>query len=425
MDLFQQLGREVEQLWRGANYDEAKLPSIAKEALLRADLPSKLSAWDVLEWTLKQNTLPPQKDVRGNFGDPPITLYVGPRFHIDVYFWFEGTTAIHQHGFSGAFQVLLGSSIHSWYEFERDAVINTFAETGRMSLKVCELLEVGDTQEIWGGRQYIHSLFHLDQPSATIVVRTSGSPLDLPQYSYHKPGLAADPFFERDDITKKVQSIAALIRAGRPDTDEHISNLLGASDLHTSFLYLAHLRQFLRGGHIAELFKLEEPKARFTKFLDQVIDQHGEVARIFGPVFAHMDMQDEIVSRRAYVTKPEHRFFIALLMNIDSRDMIFKLIKDRYPDTDPSDKVLDWVFDLAQTRVVGIETTNALGIADFGEAEMSALEGLLNNKTDDDIATTFAAENTDASPEAIRSALDRIRSAVIFRPLLSKIDRRS
>lgn len=419
MELFQQLGDEVERLWRDANYDEAKLPSIAKDALERADLPSKLSAWDVLEWTLKQNTLPPQKDVRGNFGDPPITLFVGPRFHIDVYFWFDGTTAIHQHGFSGAFQVLLGSSIHSWYEFERDEVINTFAETGRMTLKVCELLEVGDTQEIWGGRQYIHSLFHLEQPSATIVVRTSGSPLDLPQYSYHKPGLAADPFFERDDITKKVQTISALIRVNRPDTDEQIANLLAASELHTSFLYLSHLRQLLRGGHIAELFKLEEPKTRFLKFLNLVIDKHGKTAEILLPVFEHMDKQDEIVNRRAYVTQPEHRFFIALLMNIDSREMIFKLIKDRYPDAAPTEKVLDWVFDLSQTRVVGIETTNALGIADFADAEMTALEGLLNNKTDDDIAAAFAAENPNASPDAIKSALDKIRNAVIFRALLA------
>ena len=133
-------------------------------------------------------------------------------------------------------------------------------------------------------------------------------------------------------------------------------------------------------------------------------------------------MQDEIVSRRAYVTQPEHRFFIALLMNIDSRDMILKLIKDRFRDADPIEKVLDWVFDLAQTRVVGptaSTTTNALGLPDFGDAEMSALEGILNGKADDEIAATFAAEHQGSSPEAIQSALEKIRSAMIFRPLLA------
>lgn len=419
MELFQKLGDEVERLWRETNYDEAKLPHIAKEALERSRLPEKLSAWEVLRWTLGQDTLPPQKDVRGNFGDPPITLYVGPRFHIDVYFWFDGTTAIHQHGFSGAFQVLLGSSIHSWYEFEREAVINTFAETGKMSLKVCELLEVGDTQAILGGRQYIHSLFHLDQPSATIVVRTSGSPLELPQYSYHKPGLAADPFFERDDITKKIQTMTALIRVNRPEADELITDLLASSDLHTSFIYLSHLRGLLRSNHIAQLFKLEGPSSRFKKFLDLVVDKHGTSADILRTVFTNMDVQDEIVNRRSVVTQPEQRFFIALLMNIDGREMICKLIKDRYPDADPIERILDWVFELSQTRVVSVETTNALGIPDFGEPEMSALEGLLRGKTDDEIAAGFAAENPNTEPEAILSALDKIRNAVMFRPLLS------
>jgi hypothetical protein len=214
--------------------------------------------------------------------------------------------------------------------------------------------------------------------------------------------------------------MSALIRVNRPDTDEQIANLLEVSDLHTSFLYLSHLRQFLRGGHFAELFKLEEPKAQFDKFLNLVIDKHGATAEILRPVFAHMDIQDDIVNRRAYVTQPEHRFFIALLMNIDSREMIFKLIKNRYADADPIEKVLDWVFDLSQTRVVGpATTTTALGIAEFGDTEMFTLEGLLNNKTDDEIAADFAAENPNASSDAAKTALEKVRGAVIFRPLLS------
>ena len=108
MELFQKLGEEIEALWRAKNYNEEDLPEIAAEALKQARLPEKVSAWDVLAWTMEQTVLPEQKDARASFGDPPITLYAAPRFHIDVYFWFEGTTAIHQHSFCGAFQVLHG-----------------------------------------------------------------------------------------------------------------------------------------------------------------------------------------------------------------------------------------------------------------------------------------------------------------------------
>ena len=64
----------------------------------------------------------------------------------------------------------------------------------------------------------------------------------------------------------------------------------------------------------------------------------------------------------------------------------FRLIKQRFPEVDPVEKILDWVFDLAETRVVGVEATNALGIPDFGETEMFVLEDLLRRiKRDDEI----------------------------------------
>ena len=267
MELFHKLGAEIESLWLEKNYNEEHLPAIAAGALKSARLPSELSAWDVVEWSLAQAELPRQRDLHAKFGDPPITIYSGSRFHIDVYFWFEGTTATHQHGFCGAFQVLLGSSIHSWYEFESREAINFFTEIGEMKLKLCRLLEVGDVQEIWPGRQYIHSLFHLDQPSATIVVRTDRSPLNLPQFEYHKPSLAIDPFFEQETTTKKLQAMSVLVRADHPDADRLITGWLEASDLQTSFAILSQLRSFLRSNRLEQLFKIESPGSLSDRYL--------------------------------------------------------------------------------------------------------------------------------------------------------------
>lgn len=415
MELFNELGAAIESRWLAANYNEEKLPEIAADALRTADLPSKLTAWDVVEWSLGERELPPQRDLHASFADPPITIFSGPRFHIDLYFWFEGTTAIHQHGFCGAFQVLLGSSIHSWYEFNPREVVNTFAEIGEMSLKVCELLEVGAVQEIWSGKRYIHSLFHLEMPSATIVVRTDRSPLDLPQFSYEKPNLAIDPFFEQPTTTKKLQILAAAFRAKHPDADRLATDLLNASDLQTSFVILSRLRHLAGANQLEQMFKIEGAESRFQKFLDVVAQRHGANGEIFGPIFARLDTIDEIVKRRNFVTNAEHRFFMALLMNVDDRERIFSLIKQRFPDSDPIEKVLDWVFDLAETRVVGVETSNALGIPNFGEAEMFVLENILNGRTDDQIKQAFAAENPGSDPSA---AINKIRNAVIFRPLL-------
>lgn len=418
MELFNNIGREIENLWREENYDETKFPEIAANALRAANLPAQVSAWDVIEWTMRQTVLPEQKDLSGSFGDPPITVYNSPRFHIDVYFWLEGTTAIHQHAFCGAFQVLLGSSIHSWYEFDRTEAINTFTELGNINLKLCELLTVGDVQAINAGKQYIHGLFHLEMPSATIVVRTHKSPLFMPQFSYYKPFLAIDPFFEESNTTKKMQCVTAMIRSKFPKTDEFIADWLKIADFQTTFKILQTLRSYLKSNEIDQLFSLDTSQNRFGKFMEIVSERHGERANVFPKIFAFIDRQDEIVSRRAIITDPEHRFFLALLLNVEGRERIFSLIKERFPESEPLDKVLDWAYDLAQTRVLGSNLPNALGIADFDDTDLFILENLLQDKSNDEIKAVLENDYGAAKLENLPERIEKIQKSVIFQPLL-------
>ena len=420
MELFRNLGANIEETWRAENYNENLFPGLAAEALKAADIPSQLSAWDVIEWTLSQNELPPQKDPTGNFGEPPITLFVAPRFYIDVYFWLTGTTQIHQHGFCGAFQVLLGSSLHSWYDFERTESVNSHTEIGTMRLKVCELLNVGDVQKILAGRQYIHSLFHLDQPSATIVVRTEKSPLYLPQFSYLKPSFAVDPFFEHQTTRRKLQAISSLFHVNHSDADRLVTDLLKASDLQTSISILSTVHDHLSAGFLDQLFNLSGPAARFKGFLDIVINRHGPLARDLPALFEHRERLNEILRRRGYVTDPEHRFFFALLLNVEGRETITSLIKNKYPDADPVEKILDWTHDLAQTRVVGVNTPNALGMENFDDVDVTLLENLLRGNSD---AEALENVRADYGPDRVAAVdldekLARLNRSPIFRPLL-------
>lgn len=422
MELFQTFGAEVEQLWRDKNYDETIFPALAVEALEKANLPQKISAWEVIEWTLKEKNLPEQRDLRGNFADPPITLFNSPRFHVDVYFWLEGTTAIHQHSFCGAFQVMHGSSIHSHYEFECRDAVNIFTEIGDMSLKKVEYLEVGKVRKIEAGRQYIHGLFHLDQPSATIVVRTHRSPMSMPQFGYFKPSLAIDPFFEEPNTIKKLQCLTALIRSEHPDTDRHIGELLEESDFQTSFTILSRVRAYLQSNQLEQVFNTGSSERRLDAVLEIVKKRHGARADVFPKVFAHQDKVGEIVKRRGFVKNPEHRFFLALLMNVEGKERILSLIKERFPDSDPIEKVLDWTLDLAETRVLGVNIPNALGIADFGNLDLFVLENLLKDKSDAEIREAlraeYPAENIESLEQSLTEKTGRIRQSIIFEPLL-------
>lgn len=423
MKEFEELGKRIEDLWRAENYDEERLPDIAAKTLAEERLPEKVTAWDVLEWTAECRSLPVQHDLHAKFGDPPVTLFNAPRFHIDVYFWFEGTTAMHRHAFCGAFQVLHGSSIHSWYEFEREKKINFFAETGEIRLRTCELLNVGDVQEIRSGARYIHSLFHLEQPSATIVVRTVRSPLDLPQFSYYKPCLAVDPFFEEPSTIKKIQAVAALFRAGRPEADETLLRYLEESDFHTSFLILSSLKGVLKHRQVDRVFGLTASSERFERFVEAVAANHPDLAGVLPQVFEYRERQDKIVRQRSFVDDPELRFFLALLLNVEGRERIFGLIKERFPEAEPLEKVLDWVHDLAATRVIGADVPNALGVEGFDDADLVLLENMLKGMPDADSVADFAEMFGDGDPEsaAEQSAKERIvrlREAVVFAPLL-------
>lgn len=422
MEIFQQLGKLIEQNWRDKNYNEELFPSVAAHALRDFNLPEKVTAWDTVNWALGQDVLPEQRDMPGRFGDPPITLYNSPRFHIDIYFWLDGTTSIHQHAFCGAFQVIHGSSIHSSYEFETKEAVNFFTELGDINLDHCELLKVGDVRKILAGSEFIHALFHLDQPSATIVVRTHRSPLHLPQFDYRKPYLAVDPFFEDSNLVKKMQTLNMLYKAKHSEADTRLGEMLEKADFQSTFTILANFRGFLRGNHIQNFFNLEQPENRFDKMFEIVKKRHGNLADMILPIYSYQDKIQEFISRRSYVTNAEHRFFFALLMNVDGRERIFSLIKERFPEIEPIEKVLDWTTELAQTKVMGMNVPNALGVVNYDDFDSFILEDMLKGVSDEDIEKNLVAEmsnqNPDEAAKDIIGRIQKIRNSIVLQPLL-------
>ncbi|HVQ55319.1 MAG TPA: hypothetical protein VMS29_01070, partial [Pyrinomonadaceae bacterium] len=172
-----------------------------------------------------------------------------------------------------------------------------------------------------------------------------------------------------------------------------------------------------------QIFKLDTSKERFDAIVEIARKRHGAKVDIFEKVFAHSDKVGQIVYRRGFVTDPEHRFFFALLMNVEGREQVFSLIKQRYPDDEPLDKVLDWVFDLSQTRVVGGGQQNALGIDPFDDLDLMIFENLLGEKTPEQITAMvkaeYPAEKLEGSNVELSERIAKIKEAVIFGPLFS------
>jgi len=421
VEFFQKLGSLVEERWRERNYDEYVFPEIAAEALQEMNPSQSADPWEIVRWVNTTDSLPEQQGISSQFGNPPITLYNSSRFFIDVYYWVDGTTSIHQHGFCGAFQVHLGSSIHSHYSFKTGNRLNQHFVIGDISLEKVELLEKGAIRRILPGEAYIHSLFHLDRPSVTICIRTHKTYKGVPQYSYHKPYFGNDPFFEEHLTTRRLQCASLLFNIQHPETDAIIGELLSSSDFQTTFAILDLARNHLLGNYLEWTFGLATGEERFEGLMQIARRRHGELVDLIRPVFDEVNRQTNLIYRRGQITRGDHRFFLALLLNIPDRLKLLEMVASRYPDRDPVETVTDWVEELASTKMSGSPESNVLGISDYDDDYLLAFQCLLEGKTLEETKSAFVEELSVEYANEIGSKPDQlynsIRNSLLFKSI--------
>ena len=426
MKFFQKLGDLIENRWRDRNFDEELFPDIASRALSEADTHQSVRPWDIIQWLQTTRQLPAQEDIDARFGNPPVTVYRSPRFFIAVLYWLDGTTSIHQHAFAGAFQVLLGSSLHGQYRFEPEQRINRELMTGQLSLDGMELLTEGDVRKIPPGGEFIHSLFHLDRPSATVVIRTYQTPSALPQYNYLRPGLAIDPFYKEPSTFRKLQSVSLLLKMEHPECASLIGELVSASDFLTTFqiLELAFGHHSNGNNEWDKLFGFSTGRESLAGFLKKARRRHGTLVDLLPPVFEEQERQLNIIKRRQYITSVEHRFFLALLLNAPGRAEVLDLVKQRFPEKEAADTIVGWVEELSTTKVWGSRESNVLGLDDVDDVTLWALRGLLEGlseaQIEDALVDGFSAEEASSLKSELPGLCHAIRTSILFKSILAE-----
>jgi hypothetical protein len=336
---FEELGRGVAERWKRENFSLARFPEIARSALderppaRHVDLPALMRDF------LLNDEQPPQSD--SDFGEPEIVAFSHPRFYVQLLFWTDGTTAIHRHEFSGAFHVMHGSSIHAHYQFDEAHAVTPYLRVGDLRVKRIEILETGRTVPIVSGPQTIHSLFHLDSPSVTVVVRTQHDPGTGPQLSYMPPHVAFDPQFSDRLTARRNQLLDVLSGAGDEGYAEQVLEMVEALDFERGFSLLHHCMADLQ-----HLGQWEPVLAAFEK-------KHGDLAAGVGATLREDVRRGVIKGMRGAIVEPEHRFFLALLMNAPTRDDLLALVAQRHPDDAPAARVVRWVEELLEVTDEG------------------------------------------------------------------------
>src|SRR4051812_9413247 len=241
---FMELGRTVLERWKRENFSLAEFPEIARAALDKRPPAKQVNLPSLMRDFLLSEDQPFQTD--SEFGEPEIVVYSHPRFYIQLLFWMDGTMAIHQHEFSGAFHVMHGSSIHAHYEFEKAKPITPYLRVGNLRMKKMELLETGRTVPILSGQRDIHSLFHLDSPSVTVVVRTQHDPGTGPQFNYLPPHIAIDPHFSDKLTMRRKQLLDVLEQVEDTGYADLVTEMIGELDFERGFSILYHCMGYLQ-----------------------------------------------------------------------------------------------------------------------------------------------------------------------------------
>ena len=332
---FNDLGRTVLDRWKRANFSLDRFPAIATAALDERPPAGHVDLAALMREFLLADDQPPQTE--SDFGEPEIVAFSHPRFYIQLLFWLDGTTAIHQHEFSGAFHVLHGSSIHAHYAFDGERAVTPYLRIGDVRPTKIELLEAGRTVPIVSGRRTIHSLFHLDSPSVTVVVRTQHDPGTGPQLNYLPPHVAVDPHHGDPLTARRRQLLDVLEQVEDAGYAGLVAEMVADLDFERGFHVLRHCTGTLQ--------RLDE----WTPVLKAFKKKHGKLAAGVEATLTEEGRRGFIKGLRTSIVEPEHRFFLALLMNAPARADLFRLVKQRYPDEPADGVVLRWVEELIES----------------------------------------------------------------------------
>jgi hypothetical protein len=408
IEYFTRLESRIRDRWHARNYDDDVFPEIACQALAEEPPDEHVTPKDVWESVLRSPAMTLQEDIEGRFGQPPICVGWNERFMIQALFWLDGTTSIHQHSFSGAFHVLAGSSIHSTYHFDLRSRVNPQFLVGGVQIDRAELLEKGATRAIDAGGGFIHSLFHLDRPSVTIVVRTHHDWEAGPQYDYWKPYLAQNPFYRDQLLTRRLQLLAMLDDSRDPEYLVVLRDQMEVNDFHAVFRIL--FQAFQRSVEDAVLAELIERAQR----------RHGELATLLPRTFEELTRQRYITTRRKVITNPEHRFFLALLLNLPTRELVGAMIRERHPDRPYDDVIMEWVKQIGEITGTSQTPGHPLEIS-FSDTEVEVFRGLLQGQSSDKVIQGLRETHDDVSGREgeIVQLCTAFKKSPLFRPLFA------
>jgi hypothetical protein len=123
--------------------------------------------------------------------------------------------------------------------------------------------------------------------------------------------------------------------------------MLAQLDFERGFYILQHCM-----GHLQQLDEWDAAIKLFKK-------RHGTLAGGVAATLQEEVRRNVIKSLRSTIIEPEHRFFLALLMNAPTRADLLSLMASRFPKAAPVATILRWVEELTEVSDEGVTILDA------------------------------------------------------------------
>jgi hypothetical protein len=233
-------------------------------------------------------------------------------------------------------------------------------------------------------------------------VRTHRDENAQPQYEYYWPYVAIDPCHQDPSRSRRVQLLQLLHQLKSPNYVDTAKAALLASELLGVLQILWVARSHL-----------QEMPAAFEELTAAATACHGPRVRAIRAVIEERIRIDVINSRRAAVSDPDHRFLLALLLNLREKTAILDAIKKWYGVEDPYELLMRWVRQLSGTSRVGVE---------FDELNTFLFERLLRGETIHEVLRSleakYAYEDVQHQKQELIRHCESLQSSEVFRSLL-------
>lgn len=165
---FNILKQECERRLLSVPVTSEDFPNICQDILSASSFRPELKDLSLPDfWNAKY-----QHFKNNEFSQFPLTLHSWDDFFLDLYFWAECRTSIHDHHFHGAFKVIEGDYCETSFTFKEGFEISADIFKGTLLRGGHEEIAPGRTKKISMNEPYIHCVSHTQKINITLCLRS-------------------------------------------------------------------------------------------------------------------------------------------------------------------------------------------------------------------------------------------------------------